>query len=307
MKIAVIGLGDIAQKAYLPVITQKTDIELVLCSRSKPVLSGMADKYRIKEFNNDYKSLLGSNIDGVMIHAATAVHTEVASFFLQHGIATFVDKPLANSAADCELLYEYAEKHKTPLYVGFNRRHLPLQAKFLSGVQQGLRPDLFSLRWEKHRHNQPGKVRDFIFDDFIHPLDSVNIFAKSTLDDMDVIYHQQNGLLGRIDVHWQQKQTLLHASMDRLHGVTRERISADFASESYEFNSFDNGTLWKDNQQSSIGLKDWTPMLTSKGFDCMIDDWFRVVNKGRLESEVINRNIATHQLAEQLCNKIGKL
>ena len=163
MKIAVVGLGDIAQKAYLPVITQKAGIELVFCSRNKQVLTGLADKYRIREFSNDYKALLGSGIDAVMIHAATAVHTEVAGFFLQHGIATFVDKPLANSAADCEILYEYAEKHKTPLYVGFNRRHLPIQQEFLSGVQSGLRPDLFSLRWEKQQVQSAGECKRFYF------------------------------------------------------------------------------------------------------------------------------------------------
>lgn len=32
MKIGIIGLGDIAQKAYLPAITQHSDVELVFCT-----------------------------------------------------------------------------------------------------------------------------------------------------------------------------------------------------------------------------------------------------------------------------------
>ncbi|MEF1307816.1 gfo/Idh/MocA family oxidoreductase, partial [Vibrio owensii] len=34
MKIGIIGLGDIAQKAYLPVITQLPNVELVFCTRN---------------------------------------------------------------------------------------------------------------------------------------------------------------------------------------------------------------------------------------------------------------------------------
>ncbi|END2486654.1 TPA: hypothetical protein ACGUPI_005154 [Vibrio vulnificus] len=47
MKIAMIGLGDIAQKAYLPVITQMADIELVLCTRDGALLEQLAKQYRI--------------------------------------------------------------------------------------------------------------------------------------------------------------------------------------------------------------------------------------------------------------------
>lgn len=34
MRIGIIGLGDIAQKAYLPVLSKKEGIELVLCTRN---------------------------------------------------------------------------------------------------------------------------------------------------------------------------------------------------------------------------------------------------------------------------------
>ena len=38
MRIGIIGLGDIAQKAYLPVLNEKEGIELVLCTRNKEKL-----------------------------------------------------------------------------------------------------------------------------------------------------------------------------------------------------------------------------------------------------------------------------
>lgn len=46
MKIGIIGLGDIAQKAYLPIITQHSDVELVFCTRNSEVLNQLARRYR---------------------------------------------------------------------------------------------------------------------------------------------------------------------------------------------------------------------------------------------------------------------
>ena len=47
LKIGVIGLGDIAQKAYLPIITRKEDIELVLSTRNKKVLDKLYNELKI--------------------------------------------------------------------------------------------------------------------------------------------------------------------------------------------------------------------------------------------------------------------
>ncbi len=306
MKIGIIGLGDIAQKAYLPVITQRPDLELVFCTRNPALVTQLAQRYRISENCTDYRELLGYNVDAVMIHAATSAHPQIAQFFLEHGIPTFVDKPLADSARACEMLYELAEKHRQPLYVGFNRRHIPLYNQHLNAVQTGNRNDLRSLRWEKHRYDLPGDVRTFIFDDFIHPLDSVNVNAKATLDDAYITYQQHQGQLSRLDVQWQHGESLLHASMNRQFGITAERVSASFVNEGFEFDSFTQGKRWHQGQEQALSLKDWTPMLTSKGFSAMIDDWIGVINSGKLASEVVARNLASHQLAEALCHYIAK-
>ncbi|MEH6453274.1 MAG: Gfo/Idh/MocA family oxidoreductase, partial [Psychromonas sp.] len=204
MKVAIVGLGDIAQKAHLPVLTQLENIELVLCTRNKNTLERLSKQYRIKQVYQDYRDLIKAKIDAVMIHSSTASHPEIAAFFLQHGIPTFVDKPLADNSATCEKLYEIAEKHQQPLYIGFNRRFIPLYNQYLPELQNSLdNPKLLALRWEKNRYNQPGDIRTFIFDDFIHPLDSVNLNAKSNLEDLHINTQFSGDLLARLDVQWQ--------------------------------------------------------------------------------------------------------
>ncbi|EGQ9611731.1 Gfo/Idh/MocA family oxidoreductase [Vibrio cholerae] len=304
MKIAMIGLGDIAQKAYLPVLAQWPDIELVLCTRNPKVLGTLATRYRVSATCTDYRDVLQCGVDAVMIHAATDVHSTLAAFFLRLGIPTFVDKPLAASAQECEILYELAEKHRQPLYVGFNRRHIPLYNQHLPELHQQECGALRSLRWEKHRHALPGDIRTFVFDDFIHPLDSVNLSRQCNLDDLHLTYHMSEGLLARLDVQWQTGDTLLHASMNRQFGITTEQVTASYDNVAYQFDSFTQGKMWRDNQESRVALKDWTPMLASKGFDAMVQDWLQVAAAGKLPTHIIERNLASHQLAEAICQQI---
>lgn len=306
MKVAIIGLGDIAQKAYLPIVSQRADVEPIFCTRNADVLAQLGWKYRVDKQCQDYRQLLDFSPDAVMIHAATSVHKEVAAFFLKQGIPTFVDKPLADSAEDVECLYELAEQHQQPLYVGFNRRHIPLYNQQISELGQGATGELTSLRWEKHRYDLTGDIRTFIFDDFIHPLDSVNLNGQTSLDDVYVTSQFDQRQLSRVDLQWQSNSTLLHASMNRQYGITKERVSATYKNRALEFDSFVQGRIWQQGQESTLMLKDWVPMLETKGFGNMIDDWLKVAQSGKLDSQIVSRNIASHQLAESLVSYLEK-
>ncbi|WP_367989251.1 Gfo/Idh/MocA family protein [Vibrio sp. NTOU-M3] len=306
MKIGIIGLGDIAQKAYLPVMTQLGQVQPVFCTRDPNTLAALSRQYRCEQICQDYKQLLTMNVDAVMIHAATSIHFELASFFLRNGIPTFVDKPLADSAEQVETLYQLAQQHHQPLYVGFNRRHIPLYNQYIPELAQGQVGALRALRWEKHRFDLPGDLRTFIFDDFIHPLDSINLGAKADLQDVYITHQKCGEQLARLDVQWQVSETLLHASMNRQFGITTERVSASYENRALEFDSFVAGCEWQQNTKRQLALKDWTPMLTSKGFDTMIHDWIRVVEQGKLAQSVMERNIASHRLAESVFERVVK-
>lgn len=304
MKIGMIGLGDIAQKAYLPILTQLPDIEPVLCTRQTSVLAQLQQRYRIQSACTDYKKLLSFGVEAVMIHAATPSHEAIAGFFLKQGLPVFVDKPLADSYAACERLYELAAAYKVPLYVGFNRRHLPLIDQAIPGLQQGRFQGLTSLRWEKHRHNEPGDIRRFIFDDFIHPLDSANLFAAPKLDDIQVLSRFQHEQLAAVELSWQQHGVTLQAVMDRQHGQTRERIAVHAVNQSWAFDGFVQGQTWSERSEQCCKLPDWTPMLASKGFDAMINDWLDVVRSNHMADGVIDRNLSTHRVADELAQEL---
>ncbi|EAR11050.1 Gfo/Idh/MocA family protein [Reinekea blandensis] len=305
MKIALIGLGDIARKAYLPLLSTWPGVELVLCTRSEAVLQAVAQQYRVTDTCTDYHELMAFGIDAVMIHAATAVHAPMAEYFLQQGCAVFVDKPLADSYATCEQLYDLAQRRNVPLYVGFNRRHLPLLNEQIPGLQVGQGTGLTGIRWEKNRYQQPGAVKAFLFDDFIHPLDSVNLYGRGSLDDVQVHARFDGQALASIRVSWQEQDRVIEAVMNRQAGQTRERIVVEAINESWVFDGFQQGIHLSGNRSRPFALADWTPMLAAKGFDAMIADWLTIAARTHpMTTTAIERNLGTHRMLQALLDRL---
>ena len=76
----------------------------------------------------DYRPLL-ELVDAVTIAVPTCLHREVAGAFLEKGIATLVEKPMAGSLAESEQLVAPARASRTVLQVGHIERFNPaLQA-----------------------------------------------------------------------------------------------------------------------------------------------------------------------------------
>ena len=71
MKVGVIGLGDIAHKAYLPVLTTQPGVRPVLHARSPAALHAAAETYRIPpcDRHDDIGALLASGLDAAFVHA----------------------------------------------------------------------------------------------------------------------------------------------------------------------------------------------------------------------------------------------
>lgn len=127
MKVGCIGLGDIAQKAYLPVLGVQPGVELHLQTRTPATLAQVGDSLHLPEGqrHRDLAELLAQNLDAAFVHAATVAHPEIVTSLLEAGVPTYVDKPLAYELADSERLVRLAEERNVSLAVGFNRRYAP--------------------------------------------------------------------------------------------------------------------------------------------------------------------------------------
>ncbi|MGY3873107.1 Gfo/Idh/MocA family protein [Aeromonas dhakensis] len=302
MRIALVGLGDIAQKAYLPLLASDERVTPLLCTRNPAVLDKLARQYRIAERFTEVADLLASHPDAVMIHATTAVHLELAVLCLRAGIPTFVDKPLCDTLAGVESLANIAIAKNCPLFVGFNRRYLPAMS-----AARG--QPLTELNWQKHRHTLPGAPRAFLFDDFIHVLDSLCYYGGAPDGDLHAVLRRcarQPELLAGVSVAWQSGQVAVSGIMNRSAGITEERIDAYGDNLSLHIENCTRGTMARDKSVLTLAPDDWQPVLTQRGFVAMLAHWYQQIEAGRADGALIESYLHGHRLAEQLVTLVGE-
>ena len=83
----------------------------------------VAEKTGTRAFD-DYHDLI-DHVDAVSIAVPTTLHWAVASAFLDHGIATLVEKPLASTLEEAEQLVALADRREAVLQVGHIERFNP--------------------------------------------------------------------------------------------------------------------------------------------------------------------------------------
>jgi virulence factor len=158
LKIGVIGLGDIAQKAYLPVLSKK-ELEVHLFTRDLGKLQDIGAKYRFSNLHDSLDSILKAGIKAAFVHTATSSHEDIVTTLLNSNIHVFVDKPITYDFDSSERLLTLATKKDMILEVGFNRRYAPA-IQNLKSI-----PNASMIIMQKNRKALPTNVRTFIFDD----------------------------------------------------------------------------------------------------------------------------------------------
>jgi len=301
LRIALIGLGDIAQKAYLPIVVNHKDIQPILCTRNVGNLTRLQKKYRIDEAYTDITALIKSKPDAVMIHTSTSSHFSMAQQCLNAGIATFVDKPLSFSFEECEALITLALKKSVPLYVGFNRRFSPLIAPLEN-------KEAIHIRWQKNRVALPATPREFIYNDFIHLVDGLRFLAKlpptDIPDEMNINTFMQDGLLANVHIQFKHNNTLVEGSMNRLSGITEEQLDFFLADEKYQIKSLVKGEHYDSGNLTLLGFNDWQSHLYTRGFETMIEDWLNDVKSGTANIVRLQNILASHLMCEKIVTKI---
>ena len=298
LRIALLGLGDIAEKAYLPVMTAREDVQPVLCTRDRPTLHRLARQYRIADAYASPEDLIASRPDAVMVHAATAAHPELLRTILHADIPVFVDKPVADSLDATEELVTLARSRGVPLFVGFNRRYAPLVAKL---KEQG-QPQQIS--WHKNRVAQPGPARTFLFDDFIHVVDGLCFLGGPPDQGFSVHTQAENGVLNNVQVRWERRGCLMTGGMNRDSGLTEERIELYTPGHTWRIGELDAGSHYAAGKIERLGFGNWTPTLEKRGFTAMLDDWIAIVRGTEQPEGYLDGVLESHRICEQIIREV---
>ncbi len=207
-----------------------------------------------------------ADVDFAVIASPATSHYEYARFFLERGIAVFVEKPLAITAEQAWELVRLAERNGAVLFVAqsecFNpiflnfRKHfmaeLRARAVLRSGLQQQSAPVASPVRLEFRReHGYTERCRDVSvsLDILVHDLSM--FLTMFSYDDVEIVCYRQNNITpgaekGFVEKSADRAEMTLKVARGPFAGITADfvadrnstrdirTISVDFGDSSYE-------------------------------------------------------------------------
>jgi virulence factor len=292
VKVGCIGLGDIAQKAYLPVLGTLPGVELHLQTRTPATLERVADTLHLpaERRHADLDSLISAGLDAAFVHASTAAHAEIAGRLVEAGVPTYVDKPLAYDYADSARIVELAEKHSVSLAVGFNRRLAPSYAQCLDHPRE-------LILLQKNRIGLPEDPRTFVLDDFIHVVDTLRFLLPGEVEHIDVRARIREGLMHHVVLQLSGDGFTAIGIMNRMNGSTEEIL--EVSGQDTKRQVLNLAEVIDHKGQPTVRRRgDWVPVARQRGIEQAAVAFLDSVRDGRVLSA--RDALLTHELCERV-------
>ncbi|MBP1993566.1 Gfo/Idh/MocA family protein [Paenibacillus eucommiae] len=326
-RIGLIGLGDIAQKVYLPLLAGDTRIELAgIMSRKASTVERIQEQYRLPFGTTKLDELLGQTLDAVFIHSPTETHYPLVMACLRRGLPVYVDKPLSYVWKESLEMAAFAEQKGVLLGVGFNRRFAPLYAAAKDWLREAGGFQYCSA--VKHRtRQQTYSAAQTIYDDLIHMLDLLLWLGE------DNGFEKGQGSY-RVNSHTQQTDEqgrLIHASgslslglstasgalpeggtsavngvysMVRLSGTDTEKLELHGNGRSVEVTNLETATFFEKGQlPAARTFGSWETVLTRRGFTGVVQhflDSLEAPEHCLIRADLV---LDTHKLVEELLKR----
>ncbi|WP_329035298.1 Gfo/Idh/MocA family oxidoreductase [Streptomyces sp. NBC_00178] len=292
MKVGCIGLGDIARKAYLPVLTALPGVELHLQTRTPATLADVAAAHRIpaERCHEDLGALLDQELDAAFVHASTAAHAEIVERLLEAGVPTYVDKPLAYELADSERLVALAEERGVTLTVGFNRRLAPSYAQCAEHPRE-------LILLQKNRVGLPEDPRTLVLDDFIHVVDTLRFLAPGPVSGVVVRARIVDGMMHHVVLQLSGDGFTAIGMMNRLNGSTEEILEVSGQDSKRQVLNLADVVDHK-GQPTLRRRGDWVPVARQRGIEQCVVSFLDAVRAGEVLSA--QDALETHRLCERV-------
>ncbi|WP_066890348.1 Gfo/Idh/MocA family protein [Clostridium nigeriense] len=299
MRVALIGIGSIAKKAYLPILSVLDEVELLISTRNMEVLEEISNKYKIDRSYNDLDNLLKEDIDAAIISTHADGHYEVAKKLLEKGISVYIDKPLTYNLEKTMEIEDLAKEKNVIAMVGFNRRFCPKVRELKSKGKADI------IVMQKNREYPPGDIRRFVVEDFIHVVDTLRFLMDEEIKDMDINFSREGNNLENVVVTFKGENTTAIGIMNRTAGITEENIEYMVRGNKYLVedlvDSFEINNI-KGKIKTTYG--GWENTLYKRGFEDIINHFLYSVKEGSKPNPSIEDSIITHKICEDIVKYI---
>ncbi|MCH1626819.1 Gfo/Idh/MocA family protein [Ferdinandcohnia quinoae] len=300
MKIGIIGLGDIAKKAYLPVFSSINNVEFHLYTRNQIVLAEVANTYRFHHIHSSLQSLIESGIEGAFVHSSTESHEEIIRELLTNNIHVYVDKPITYYYEASKELVELAKSKNLKLMVGFNRRYAPVYQK----LKELDNPNMIIV--QKNRSSLPNDSRTFVMDDFIHVIDTMRFLFPHTIEELSVQGRKKDGMLYHVVVQFiSSSGSVAIGIMNRDSGTREEKVEVMSPTEKRIVYNVADLEIHKNGEVIKAAANDWEPTLHKRGFEQMITEFIETIRTNQELPLSSYDALETHKICEQIIEKLA--
>lgn len=138
MRIGVVGLG---LRGGLAGLANQPERDIHLCAAAdldEEALTRFREKRGADAFiTPDYRAFAEQQLDAVFVLSPDYLHEEHACFFLEAGIAVYLEKPIAITIEGADRILETAKRTRAKLYLGHNMRHFGVVTKMKEWIDAG--------------------------------------------------------------------------------------------------------------------------------------------------------------------------
>jgi len=296
--LGVVGLGNIARKAHLPVLTQHPGVRIVaLCSRTGRGVDELAARYRLDLQARTFEQLLALRPRAAYLLSPTEVHAEQAVALMEAGIDVFMEKPLAETLDEAEAIATAAGRTGRLLMVGFNRRYSPAYRRARALFAEAGKPVEYVLV-QKHRAGGGDRrsLRFYVTDDTIHIIDLARFFAgdlrvRAALARAGLVTAQMEGATG----------TVVQLAQSWGAGAVTERVELQGGGLTVIVEELERVVVREGGAERVEPLfGSWTPTLEKRGIAAELDHFLTCLREGRTPETSAAEALATQRLAEEI-------
>lgn len=187
IRIGVIGVGSMG-KNHVRIYSEMDGVELVgISDVNKELVEELAHTFNTTPYT-DYKKLLAQGLDAVSIVVPTKMHTSVTLDALNAGVNVLVEKPIADTLENADLMINAAKEKGLMLMVGHIERFNPAVIKLKQIIESGLLGKVVSISTRRVGAYNP-RIRDVgvILDIGVHDVDIISYLYGKKIDQVYTI------------------------------------------------------------------------------------------------------------------------
>ena len=217
IRVGVIGTGAMGQN-HVRIYSEMEGVELAGVSDvDQKRVESMATQFKTQAFT-DYKKMFAEGLDAVSVVVPTKLHKQVVLDALDAGIHVLVEKPIADTTENADLMIAAAKNAEKILMVGHIERFNPAVIKLKEIINSGTLGKIVSISTKRVGPYNP-RIRDVgvILDIGVHDIDVISyLYGKkinsvyaiagadihSFEDHASIILRMDHNFAGVVETNW---------------------------------------------------------------------------------------------------------